>query len=229
MRCRWTNPSPPGTASPLKAETPSSSRPSRVQLHVAGLSRDDRHACRRRSRLHVGRSRRYALRDAGVRRPCAGAVGDPGGGNRSTYSWDTGRRIREVVGVVEDVRSRGLESEPPATVYWPSMMVDFIVFEPLFVQRGVAFAVRSPLAGTAGLARQIERAVWSVNPDLPIASVGTMQDLYDRSLARTSFTLVMLVAAAGAALRCCSARTRSSGGRAPYSSTRPRIAPSFRR
>jgi ABC-type antimicrobial peptide transport system permease subunit len=39
-----------------------------------------------------------------------------------------------------------------------------------------------------------------VNPDLPIASVRTMQDFYDRSLARTSFTLVMLVAAAGAAL-----------------------------
>jgi ABC-type antimicrobial peptide transport system permease subunit len=42
--------------------------------------------------------------------------------------------------------------------------------------------------------------VWSVNPDLPIASVRTMQELYDRSLARTSFTLVMLVAAAGTAL-----------------------------
>jgi ABC-type antimicrobial peptide transport system permease subunit len=71
---------------------------------------------------------------------------------------------------------------------------------PLFVQLGVAFSVRSPLAGTSGLSRQVEQAVWSVNPDLPIASVLTMQDLYDRSLARTSFTLVMLVAAASAAL-----------------------------
>ena len=127
--------------------------------------------------------------------------------------WQTpeaaiGRRIRgtqggawrEVIGVVDDVRINGLESEPPATVYWPSMMADFFTFQPLFIQRGVAFAVRSPLAGTPGLARQIEQAVWSVNPDLPIASVRTMQDFYDRSLARTSFTLVMLVAAAGAAL-----------------------------
>ena len=127
--------------------------------------------------------------------------------------WQTpeaaiGRRVRgtqggawrEVVGVVEDVRSNGLENAPPATVYWPSMMTDFFIFQPLFIQRGVAFAVRSPLAGTPGLARQIEQAVWSVNPDLPIATVRTMQDFYDRSLARTSFTLVMLVAAAGAAL-----------------------------
>jgi putative ABC transport system permease protein len=111
-----------------------------------------------------------------------------------------GGAMREIVGVVEDVRSQGLESGPPATVYWPSMMADFFIFQPLFIQRGVAFAVRSPLAGTPGLATQIEQAVWSVNPDLPIASVRTMQDLYDRSLARTSFTLVMLVAAAGAAL-----------------------------
>jgi predicted permease len=119
-----------------------------------------------------------------------------------------GRRIRgaqgsswrEIVGVVEDVRSHGLESGPPTTVYWPSMMADFFINVPLFIQRGVAFTVRSPLAGTAGLTRQIEQAVWSVNPDLPMASVRTMQDFYGRSLARTSFTLVMLVLAAGAAL-----------------------------
>ena len=111
-----------------------------------------------------------------------------------------GGAIREIVGVVEDVRSHGLENEPPATVYWPSMMADFFNDVPLFIQRGVAFAVRSPLAGTPGLSRQIEQAVWSVNPDLPIASVQTMQDVQNRSLARTSFTLVMLAAAAGAAL-----------------------------
>ena len=108
--------------------------------------------------------------------------------------------MREIVGVVEDVRSNGLESGPPATVYWPSMMADFYIQLPLFIQRGVAFTVRSPLAGTPALTRQIEQAVWSVNPDLPIASVRTMQDLYDRSLARTSFTLVMLVIAAASAL-----------------------------
>ena len=39
-----------------------------------------------------------------------------------------------------------------------------------------------------------------MNPSLPLASMRTMQEIYDGSLARTSFTLVMLVAAAGAAL-----------------------------
>ncbi|HEU4616389.1 MAG TPA: FtsX-like permease family protein, partial [Gammaproteobacteria bacterium] len=107
---------------------------------------------------------------------------------------------REVVGVVENVRLLGADRLPPAIVYWPALMANFYVTMPLYVDRGVAFAVRSPLAGTPGLARQIEQAVWSVNASLPVANMRTMQDLYARSLARTSFTLVMLGVAATAAL-----------------------------
>jgi predicted lysophospholipase L1 biosynthesis ABC-type transport system permease subunit len=106
---------------------------------------------------------------------------------------------REIIGVVADVRMNGLDVASPATVYWPTMMADF-QGAPLFVYRGVAFAVRSPLAGTPALMRQIEQAVWSVSPDLPVAAARTMLDIYDRSMGRTSFTLVMLVAAAAAAL-----------------------------
>jgi putative ABC transport system permease protein len=38
----------------------------------------------------------------------------------------------------------------------------------------------------------VRQAVWSVNSNLPLASVRTMQEVYDKSVARTSFTLVML-------------------------------------
>jgi hypothetical protein len=100
---------------------------------------------------------------------------------------------RDIVGVVEDVRTNGLDQGSPATVYWPVFMADFYQGVPFYVERGVAVVVRSPLAGTPPLARQIEQAVWSVNPSLPIASVRTMRELYDRSLGATSFTLVMLV------------------------------------
>ena len=106
---------------------------------------------------------------------------------------------REIIGVVADVRTNGLDAAPPATVYWPPMMAEF-QGNPFFVYRGVAFAVRSSLAGTPAFTRQVEQAVWSVSRDLPLASVRTMQDIYDRSLGRTSFTLVMLLAAAAAAL-----------------------------
>ncbi len=108
--------------------------------------------------------------------------------------------FREVVGVVADVRMNGLDAASPATVYWPTLMADFYPVVPFYIDRNVAFVVRSPLAGSPALMRQIEQAVWSVNASLPVASMQTMQDLYDRSLGRTSFTLVMLVAAAIAAL-----------------------------
>jgi ABC-type antimicrobial peptide transport system permease subunit len=47
---------------------------------------------------------------------------------------------------------------------------------------------------------EIRQAVWSVNPELPLASVRTMEELYQRSMARTSFALVMLAIAGGMAL-----------------------------
>lgn len=107
---------------------------------------------------------------------------------------------REVIGVVEDVRLIGPDQPPPAIVYWPAFIADFYRDLPFFVERNAAFVVRSPLAGTPALARQIEQAVWSVNANLPVANVRTMQDIHDRSLARTSFTLVMLAIAAAVAL-----------------------------
>jgi predicted permease len=107
---------------------------------------------------------------------------------------------REIVGVLEDVRMNGLDQAPPTTVYWPSLMADFYRGVPFFIQRGIAVVARSPRAGTPQFARELERAVWSVNASLPLFGVRTMQDLYDRSLARTSFTLVMLAIAGAAAL-----------------------------
>jgi ABC-type antimicrobial peptide transport system permease subunit len=46
----------------------------------------------------------------------------------------------------------------------------------------------------------MQGAVWSVSRDLPLASVDTMKNLSSRSMARTSFTLVMLGIAASMAL-----------------------------
>ena len=112
-----------------------------------------------------------------------------------------GKRIRhgggwsEIVGVVQDTYDNGLQEPPASTTYWPAYMKEFDVAQP-----NVAFAIRSPLAGRESFVRQIEQAVWSVNASLPLANPVTMQSYYDRSLARTSFTLVMLAIAGAAAL-----------------------------
>jgi ABC-type antimicrobial peptide transport system permease subunit len=69
-----------------------------------------------------------------------------------------------------------------------------------FVSRNVHFVVRSDRAGTPELLREIERAVWSVNGSLPLGSVATLGEVYDRSMARTSLTLVLLAITAAMAL-----------------------------
>ena len=46
----------------------------------------------------------------------------------------------------------------------------------------------------------VREAVWSVNPNLPIARVRLLTDFLARSMARTSFTLIMLGIAAAVAL-----------------------------
>jgi ABC-type antimicrobial peptide transport system permease subunit len=66
--------------------------------------------------------------------------------------------------------------------------------------RSVAFAIRSSRAGNQAFLAEVQRAVWSVNSNLPLASVRTMQDIYGQSMARTSFTLVMLAIAGSMAL-----------------------------
>jgi predicted permease len=100
----------------------------------------------------------------------------------------------EVIGVVQDVHQDGMYEAPPSIVYWPVLIANE------FGRPNVAFVVRSERAGTSGLGNEIRQAVRSVNGTIPMALERTMQDLYADSLARTSFTLVMLAIAGGMAL-----------------------------
>jgi len=119
-----------------------------------------------------------------------------------------GKRVRqfdsdpweEVAGVVEDVRQRGADEPAPAIVYWPALKNNPYVKGALYASRGVAFVAKSDRAGTADLIARMQDAVWSVNADVPVASVATMQEIYGQSMARTSFALTMLGIAGGMAL-----------------------------
>lgn len=108
---------------------------------------------------------------------------------------------QQVIGVVEDVRVHGPNEAAPATVYWPAMwMSPYTRPARVAGQRSVTFAIRSALAGQPGFLHQVEQAVWSVNGNLPVAQIRTMEDLYGQSMARTSFTLTMLAIAGAMAL-----------------------------
>jgi predicted permease len=120
-----------------------------------------------------------------------------------------GKRVRQysnspwqqVLGVAADVRVHGADEAAPATVYWPAMLMSPYTRPPSVAgQRAVTFAIRCARAGQPGFIHQVERAVWSVNGNLPVAQIRTMEDLYDQSMARTSFTLIMLAIAGAMAL-----------------------------
>jgi putative ABC transport system permease protein len=106
---------------------------------------------------------------------------------------------REVIGVVGDERDDGLSEPAPTVAFWPILMTDF-EGDDVSVSRSLTYVVRSPRAGSRGLLEEINRAVWSINANLPVANVRTLQEIYSRSMARTSFTLVMLAIAGAMAL-----------------------------
>ncbi|SPE26666.1 membrane hypothetical protein [Candidatus Sulfopaludibacter sp. SbA3] len=108
-------------------------------------------------------------------------------------------RWREVVGVVGNERDDGVDQKATAIVYWPIARRDFWG-EKEVVDRDLCFVVRSRRTGSAGFLKEVQQAVWSVNPNLTIANVRTVQEIYERSMARTSFTFVLLTIAAGMAL-----------------------------
>jgi predicted permease len=111
-----------------------------------------------------------------------------------------GQPWNEVIGVVQDVRENGVDQVSPATVYWPSLSHDIFGPGTMGVWRSMYFAIRSDRAGTQTFINEIQQAVWSINSNLPVADVSTMQEVYSDSMARTSFTLVMLAIAGTMAL-----------------------------
>jgi hypothetical protein len=117
----------------------------------------------------------------------------PGDNGPPSPSW------KEIVGVVEDLHDDGAHAPPVKIVYWPLVVGDFWGNES-YAQRSVAIAARTAGRRPLGLVPEVERAVWSVNPNLPLAEVMTMGEVRDRSMARTSFTLTMLALSAAMAL-----------------------------
>src|SRR6266704_962224 len=106
---------------------------------------------------------------------------------------------REIIGVVGDVYDEGVSKPATTTVYWPLMM-DHFESDDSMSMREVAFVIRSSRTGSESFLNEVRQAVWSLNPNLPLAGVHTLEFFYKRSMARTSFTLIMLGVAGSMAL-----------------------------
>jgi len=109
---------------------------------------------------------------------------------------------REIVGVVGDERDDGLDKPAPSAAFWPMLMSKFEDSDSsgTSVRRTMAYMIRSRRSGTSGFVDEVSRAVWAENPNLPLANVRTLDEIVEKSMARTSFTLVMLAVAGAMAL-----------------------------
>ncbi len=106
---------------------------------------------------------------------------------------------REVIGVVGDVRDGGLRSAPRSVAFWPVIVEDFLGFD-VWLRRDMAFVVRTDRANPFDVLPQVRDAVGSVDPNLPLADIGTLDRVVARNMASTSFILAMLLLAAGVAV-----------------------------
>jgi ABC-type antimicrobial peptide transport system permease subunit len=80
------------------------------------------------------------------------------------------------------------------------VMMDHFEGQKEFFRRGVSYVIRSPRAGSEAFLKEAREAVWSVDSNIPLAAVHTLGYYYQQSMARTSFTLVMLGVAGAMAL-----------------------------
>ena len=124
--------------------------------------------------------------------PSASGIGGPLG-HRIRFVNEEPPRWYEIVGVVGDVKSRGLdaEEEPAAYVPFAQRIVPFV--------RGVSLVVRTAGEPMAQLPA-IRNALLGVDSEQPVFGVRTLDEVLSRSVAGRRFQAVLLQAFAGLAL-----------------------------
>jgi predicted permease len=121
-------------------------------------------------------------------------------GKRVREYYDKDSAWREVVGVAGDVHDDGVDQPPPATIYWPAHPDEKLLGMSGYQSRRISVAIRTERAGTPDLLDRVHEAVWAVSATLPLSQVRRLDEVYRQSMARTSFTLVMLAIAGAMAL-----------------------------
>ena len=124
------------------------------------------------------------------RRFATAMFGDTNPIGRRVRSWRDENVLREIVGVVGDVRYMDTAAEPDALVYVPHGQDTW---------RSMTLAVRTAQE-PSGIAAAVRREVAAMDADLALGEVVTMEQAHARSLAGSRFTSLLLAAFAALAV-----------------------------
>ena len=105
-------------------------------------------------------------------------------------------RWYEIVGVVGDVRTTTLQDEPHDIIYFPYLGHADHDHD---VVPSMGFVLRTS-GDPKALVDAVRDRLWQLEPDVPVTSVRTLEELVRRARARTSFTVLLLSLASALAL-----------------------------
>jgi predicted permease len=110
---------------------------------------------------------------------------------RTIILWKGQNESRgEVIGVVGDMRERGLDSEPTLAVYFPGYGTPFATMQIVMHSQG----------RPQDLVPAIRTVVSGVDASLPISTIRTLEEIVSASVATRRMTMMLLVVFAGLAL-----------------------------
>jgi predicted permease len=101
----------------------------------------------------------------------------------------------EIVGVVGDIRYEDLQTEPRATVFYPILGPEGSGG----FGTNVSFVLRTA-DSTESVAEPARSAVWSIDPNVPITQVMTLEDLVRDARAPMAFSMSLLLIASALAV-----------------------------
>jgi putative ABC transport system permease protein len=102
-------------------------------------------------------------------------------------------RMMTIVGVVREIRERGVDPDLKSGVYVPFEQTPITFFQPSEI---AVLTTRGPLS----MSKELQQAVWSIDPDQPVSNIRTMDAIVDRELANRTEVLWLLGAFAALAL-----------------------------
>ena len=115
-------------------------------------------------------------------------------GQKITLGWGRGPNQPnaggEVVGIIGDVKDAGLDEADPPQIYLPYQQ---------WPVQGMSFVLKTAVP-PGNVADSARRAVYSVDPNMPVANVRTLQQIVSRSISQPKFYMTLLAIFAAVAL-----------------------------